>query len=285
MIQTRIKLKFDTLANWLANDIVLLDGELAIVSCDNQIRFKIGDGTNAFSQLEFTDQHQLSTKWLAAEAISQGIHAKSVPYGFAAGAFLSANAHFSQALGYGAETISSDQYAFVWSGDSTRAIGDYYTSHGSGSFSINPADGLSGFWIGDQTLYSLLSAKQDAIVFGTTEQWKSDPSFAPAAGQLVVWTDKSTLVSTIISNDSEVELSTSVPGIKVGDGNAYNVDLPFAGDDIADMLLKKLVEHEQLSTHLSAGEREMWNHKISLGDISDPNDDGVSGETLVITRN
>ena len=81
--------------------------------------------------------------------MSQGIHAASVPYGFAAGAYLCANASFSQALGYDAKVLSSDTYSFTWSGDDTRAIGDYYTSHGKGSFSINPLSGLSGVYIGD----------------------------------------------------------------------------------------------------------------------------------------
>jgi hypothetical protein len=46
-----------------------------------------------------------------------------------------------------------------------------------------------------------------------------------------------------------------------------------------------IAEHARSNTHLSSGERELWNHKITIGSISDPNDDGVDGETLVITRN
>ena len=75
--------------------------------------------------------------------MSQGLHASSVPYGFAAGAYLCANANFSQALGFGSHAISTDTYAFVWNGDDTRAIEDYYTSHGRGTFSVNPLSGLS----------------------------------------------------------------------------------------------------------------------------------------------
>ena len=88
--------------------------------------------------------------------MSQGLHASSVPYGFAAGAYLCANANFSQALGFDAKTISSDTYAFVWNGDDTRAIGDYYSSHGKGTFSVNPLSGLSGIFIGEQNLAEVL---------------------------------------------------------------------------------------------------------------------------------
>lgn len=172
-MQTRIKQRFDPLSSWNQNDIVLLRGELAVVDCGSQIRFKIGDGTKRFTQLPFVDQSQLCTHWIAADAISQGLHAKSVPYGFAAGAYLCANANFSQALGFDAQTISSDTYSFVWNGDDTRAVGDYYTSHGKGSFSINPLSGLSGFYVGEKNLASVLSTKADAAGEDTWSIWRT----------------------------------------------------------------------------------------------------------------
>ena len=155
-MQTRIKQRFDYLSNWIQNDIVLLQGELAVVDCESQIRFKIGDGVKSFTQLSFVDQNQLCTNWLVANTISQGLHASSIPYGFAAGAYLCANANFSQALGFDAQTPSSDTYSFVWNGDDTRAIGDYYQSHGKGTFSINPVNGLSGFYIGNKNLKTII---------------------------------------------------------------------------------------------------------------------------------
>ena len=164
-MQTRIKQRFDYLSNWIQNDIVLLQGELAVVDCESQIRFKIGDGVKRFTQLSFVDQNQLCTNWLVANAISQGLHASSIPYGFAAGAYLCANANFSQALGFDAQTISSDTYSFVWNGDDTRAINDYYQSHGKGTFSINALSGLSGIFIGEQSLAELLDSKSENKIF------------------------------------------------------------------------------------------------------------------------
>lgn len=63
--------------------------------------------------------------------------------------------------------MSSDLYSFVWSGDDTRSVAnfyvptnsDFYSSHGKGSFSINPLSGLSGIFIGEQSLAELLDAK------------------------------------------------------------------------------------------------------------------------------
>lgn len=85
-------------------------------------------------------------------------------YGFAAGAYLCANANFSQAFGINSQTISSDTYSFVWSGDDTRALGDYYTSHGKGTFSLNPLSGASGVFIGEDTLSSLLDDASEGAV-------------------------------------------------------------------------------------------------------------------------
>ena len=59
---TRISLKYDTYANWIEKDPVLLEGELAVVvvpaatgavAKEPAILFKVGDGSSKFSQLQF----------------------------------------------------------------------------------------------------------------------------------------------------------------------------------------------------------------------------------------
>ena len=47
VIHTRIRQKRDTEANWIANNPVLLDGELIMVkTADNKNKMKIGDVVN-----------------------------------------------------------------------------------------------------------------------------------------------------------------------------------------------------------------------------------------------
>lgn len=62
ILKTRIKLKYDTLANWGSKNPVLLAGEIAIATIPNAnpankelppVMFKVGDGTSKFSQLEW----------------------------------------------------------------------------------------------------------------------------------------------------------------------------------------------------------------------------------------
>lgn len=60
---TRISLKYDTYANWMANDPQLLKGEVAVVvvpaetgavAKEPSVLFKVGDGSSKFSQLQFS---------------------------------------------------------------------------------------------------------------------------------------------------------------------------------------------------------------------------------------
>lgn len=170
-ISSRIRQRKDTLQNWSSNNIVLLDGELAIVDCGAQTRFKIGNGISAFNQLAFVDENQLSTKALyaneiQAHAISQGTQAHSTPFGLAAGYRLSANGNYSQALGFKSQTSVGHDFSFAWNGDDQTFsyLGDdYYTSHGKGTFSINPLSGLSGFYIGEQSLAQTIDGLSNSI--------------------------------------------------------------------------------------------------------------------------
>ena len=61
-LSTRIKQKYDTIANWTSNNPVLLEGEVAIVEVPNNvdpihnaptILMKVGDGTSTFTELDW----------------------------------------------------------------------------------------------------------------------------------------------------------------------------------------------------------------------------------------
>lgn len=164
----KISLRTDVLSNWTSSDPILKDGELVVVNdiSANITRFKVGNGVSSFSQLPFINQNKVITDHLEANNIntqhfSQGIHAQSTPYGLAAGAYLCSNAYFSQTFGYAAESILSDTYSFVWNGDDSRAIGDKYQSHGKGTFNLNALSGISGIYIGNQSLADTIDEKVD----------------------------------------------------------------------------------------------------------------------------
>lgn len=102
------------------------------------------------------------------------------------------------------------------------------------------------------------------IEVGTTEEWQSKIGYIPNKGDIILYTNK-----TVINN------TTTIPGIKIGDGLAYGIDLPFVGDDIAADLLSHI---NNTTAHITAEERIKWNNKINC-------DDNIAGETLILTRN
>lgn len=77
--------------------------------------------------------------------------------GVAIGTRNKANAKWTVAMGGKAQ--ANDSGSFVWSGSNKANVALFptYTSHGKGTFNINPQDGANGFYIGEQTLSGILS--------------------------------------------------------------------------------------------------------------------------------
>lgn len=96
-----------------------------------------------------------------------------------------------------------------------------------------------------QTLQDYIDAHLDKQVrFGTTTYWNSQTSLTSQADTLYIYTDYRV--------DGQ---GNAIAGIKVGDGGAYVVDLPFT-DAIA-------AEHIADTTrHITSAEREFWNNKV-----------------------
>ena len=109
------------------------------------------------------------------------------------------------------------------------------------------------------------------VLYGSRAYWEARPDFVPSEGQLIVWTDHGSVT------DSEGTV-TKVPGFKFGDGNAYNLDLPFVGDDVAMRMEDALREHaEDMEIHVSSDDRIKWDGKLDV-------DDNVQNETLRFTK-
>lgn len=104
----------------------------------------------------------------------------------------------------------------------------------------------------------------------TTERWNANPSFIPRDGEIVFYSDYGRQ-----TDDEGVE--HSVPGIKIGDGQTYLVDLPFVGASDRDAISQTLQNHiDDTDAHITSEERIRWNRKLD--------DAYTSDEILVITR-
>lgn len=114
-------------------------------------------------------------------------------------------------------------------------------------------------------IQAALNEKQNTFKCDTTAGWRQDLSFIPDAGEIIIYTDHGTVDN------------TSVPGIKIGDGTTYGIDLPFVGDDVAASLLSRLQAHvNDTNIHVTAQEKSNWNQKTNVD---------VQNEILVFNTN
>ena len=107
------------------------------------------------------------------------------------------------------------------------------------------------------------------IQYDTTTGWNSRVGYVPPAGALMIYSDYKT-----IEKDGEI---INVPGIKIGNGNAYVQDLAFVDEyvqkQIADHIYDNLV-------HTNPTEKSFWNNKLNVNDLRE-----VEEETLIFNRN
>lgn len=117
---------------------------------------------------------------------------------------------------------------------------------------------------GNQTVADLRIVSED-----TTAGWNDKLDYVPKRGEIVLYTDRDTIID-------EQGNTIMVPGIKIGDGNAYLVDLPFQDEATRNKALEELKNHEaNTSIHVTEEEKEFWNAKLNYD---------VAGDELIFTR-
>lgn len=110
--------------------------------------------------------------------------------------------------------------------------GEKFVKYKDGKFSTDPSGGGS-----------------HVILYGTTAEWNAQPTLVSEANIMYVYTDY------------RVEDGQNIPNIKIGDGLAYLIDLPFMNMDV------------------TAAEKTFWNDKVRCYL------DDVNIENLIFTTN
>lgn len=101
------------------------------------------------------------------------------------------------------------------------------------------------------------------VLSDTTENWNKQASLISELNTVYVYVDHQT------KTDEEGK-EIWIPGIKIGDGKAYLIDLPFS-DEL-------MIAHiNDLGIHVTPEEKEFWNNKVRTYI------DTVEGEQLVFT--
>lgn len=142
---------------------------------------------------------------------------------------------------------------------------------------IQPIAGLDA--INTQKALEKLNEKidivQSSILYDTKAHWDSQPSLRTKANTIYVYTDAFTYT---VDGQQVV-----VAGIKVGDGNAYLIDVAFITDYLANAIveLNQTVQNhlDDNVRHITSAERTKWNNKINY-ELSEEDQ-----ELLIINRN
>lgn len=92
--------------------------------------------------------------------------------------------------------------------------------------------------------------KGNNVICDTTANWATRGLSESIEGMIYVWTDYQVV-------DGE-----NIPGVKIGTGNAYIIDLPFIDAKYAQHIADTAI-------HITQTEREFWNNKVTV--YMDPN--------------
>ena len=107
------------------------------------------------------------------------------------------------------------------------------------------------------------SPGQSAVHYDTKENWDSQPNLVSERGAIYIYSDYQT-----VENGSGQTIT--IPGIKVGDGLAYLIDLPVANPTVSDDLVAQIasrvaaVVSDQIAANVVVGIRENLNSTRSL---------------------
>lgn len=111
----------------------------------------------------------------------------------------------------------------------------------------------------------------------TTANWNNAVGFIPLDGEIIIYTDYKTITE-VIDNQN---VTKNIPGIKIGDGNAYVQDLPFMDNDLRDALMAHIAN---TNVHVTLNDKSFWNNKLNYDDTLEVDNELVN-ETLVLNRN
>lgn len=111
----------------------------------------------------------------------------------------------------------------------------------------------------------------------TSQNWNNARGFVPLDGEIIIYTDYKTITQLV----NGVQVTKNVPGIKIGDGNAYVQDLPFIDDELREALMAHITNAD---VHVTLNDKAFWNNKLNYDNTLESGGELV-GETLVFNRN
>ena len=115
-----------------------------------------------------------------------------------------------------------------------------------------------------------------------TAHWNAARGFVPMAGEIIIYDDYQVKTWQVEEYGEIVTKTENIPGIKIGDGQAYVQDLPFIDKDLREKLMNHI---NNIDIHTTLAEKLFWNNKVNVDDAYEQIHDELEDETLIINRN
>lgn len=116
-----------------------------------------------------------------------------------------------------------------------------------------------------ESIDTVVEVKKKQVFYDTTKNWNSDKTRIAQKGYIYVYSDYA-------QTTGFAGQVINVPGIKVGDGTSYLIDMPFAQGDVNEEVKNHITNKE---IHVSKDDRERWDQReISIE---------ISGENLTLS--
>lgn len=103
------------------------------------------------------------------------------------------------------------------------------------------------------------------VLYDTTANWNAKPQLISKKGYIYIYSD--------YKKDGQ---GNDIAGMKVGNGNAYLIDLEFTDEFVLSMLDEHIRDNIR---HITQAEREFWNNKVRCYTST------VDGDELIFTTN
>ena len=116
----------------------------------------------------------------------------------------------------------------------------------------------------------------------TTANWNAARGFVPMAGEVIIYDDYQVKTWQVEEYGEKITKTENIPGIKIGDGQAYVQDLPFVDKDLREKLMTHI---NNIDIHTTLAEKLFWNNKVNVDDAYEQIHDELEDETLIINRN
>ena len=130
---------------------------------------------------------------------------------------------------------------------------------------------LGDVQLSNSDVYARIEAINDALEdkasmqVKTTAQWRQQLDTVGQLNTFYIYTDRS-------QKEDDQGNIINYPGIKVGDGSSYLVDLPFVDEIFYD-------HANNMNIHVTSAEKEFWNNKVRTQESE------IDQQNLIFTTN